>query len=74
MRRPRAQGRDAVRHHHRERGTRAQRLLDVGAQTLIVPYIQNADEARRAVAATRYPPTNFAQPYGLRTHTAGAKT
>ena len=32
------------------------RLLDVGAQTLIVPYIQNADEARRAVAATRYPP------------------
>ena len=32
------------------------RLLDVGAQTLIVPYIQNAEEARRAVAATRYPP------------------
>ena len=27
------------------------RLLDVGAQTLIVPYIQNAEEARRAVAA-----------------------
>jgi 4-hydroxy-2-oxoheptanedioate aldolase len=32
------------------------RLLDVGAQSLIVPFVQNADEARRAVAATRYPP------------------
>lgn len=32
------------------------RLLDIGAQTLIVPYIQNADEARQAVAYTRYPP------------------
>jgi 4-hydroxy-2-oxoheptanedioate aldolase len=32
------------------------RLLDVGAQTLIVPFVQNADEARQAVAATRYPP------------------
>jgi 4-hydroxy-2-oxoheptanedioate aldolase len=32
------------------------RLLDIGAQTLIVPYIQNADEAQQAVAYTRYPP------------------
>ena len=32
------------------------RLLDSGAQTLLVPYVQSADEARRAVAATRYPP------------------
>jgi len=32
------------------------RLLDVGVQTLLVPWVQNADEARRAVAATRYPP------------------
>ena len=32
------------------------RVLDVGAQTLLFPMIQNADEARRAVAATRYPP------------------
>ena len=32
------------------------RLLDVGAQTLVVPYIQNAEEARNAVAYTRYPP------------------
>ena len=32
------------------------RLLDVGVQTLLVPFIQNAAEAARAVAATRYPP------------------
>jgi 4-hydroxy-2-oxoheptanedioate aldolase len=32
------------------------RFLDIGAQTLLLPYVQNADEARRAVAATRYPP------------------
>jgi 4-hydroxy-2-oxoheptanedioate aldolase len=32
------------------------RLLDAGAQTLLLPFVQNADEARRAVAATRYPP------------------
>jgi 2-dehydro-3-deoxyglucarate aldolase/4-hydroxy-2-oxoheptanedioate aldolase len=31
-------------------------LLDMGAQTLMFPYVQSADEARRAVAATRYPP------------------
>ena len=32
------------------------RLLDLGVQSLLVPYVQNAEEARRAVAATRYPP------------------
>jgi 4-hydroxy-2-oxoheptanedioate aldolase len=32
------------------------RLLDVGAQTLLLPYVQNAEEARQAVASTRYPP------------------
>ena len=32
------------------------RVLDAGAQTLLVPFVQNADEAHRAVAATRYPP------------------
>ena len=31
-------------------------LLDIGAQTLLVPMIENAIEARAAVAATRYPP------------------
>lgn len=32
------------------------RVLDAGARTLLFPFIQDADEARRAVAATRYPP------------------
>jgi 4-hydroxy-2-oxoheptanedioate aldolase len=32
------------------------RVLDAGAQTLLIPYVQNADEARQAVASTRYPP------------------
>ena len=34
----------------------AKRCLDIGAQTLLFPYVQNAEEARRAVASTRYPP------------------
>ena len=32
------------------------RLLDVGVQSLLVPFVQSAEEAARAVAATRYPP------------------
>ena len=32
------------------------RVMDAGAQSLLFPFIQNADEARAAVAATRYPP------------------
>lgn len=32
------------------------RLLDVGAQSLLIPYIETEEEARRAVASTRYPP------------------
>ena len=32
------------------------RFLDIGVQSFLVPWVQNADEARRAVAATRYPP------------------
>jgi 2-dehydro-3-deoxyglucarate aldolase len=32
------------------------RLLDAGFHNFLVPYVENADEARRAVAATRYPP------------------
>lgn len=32
------------------------RVLDAGAPTLMFPMIQSSDEARRAVAATRYPP------------------
>ncbi len=32
------------------------RLLDAGTQTILVPYVQTAEEAARAVAAVRYPP------------------
>jgi 2-keto-3-deoxy-L-rhamnonate aldolase RhmA len=31
------------------------RALDIGAQTLMFPFIENADQARSAVASTRYP-------------------
>ncbi len=43
------------------------RVLDAGAQTLMVPFVQNADEAARAVAATRYPPE------GVRGMAAGSR-
>ena len=32
------------------------RALDGGAQNVMMPFVQNADEARRAVSYTRYPP------------------
>jgi 4-hydroxy-2-oxoheptanedioate aldolase len=32
------------------------RVLDVGAQSLLVPYVSTADEATAAVSYTRYPP------------------
>ncbi|HUQ25438.1 MAG TPA: HpcH/HpaI aldolase/citrate lyase family protein [Burkholderiales bacterium] len=32
------------------------RVLDVGAQSLLVPYVSTAEEARAAVSFTRYPP------------------
>jgi 4-hydroxy-2-oxoheptanedioate aldolase len=32
------------------------RALDGGARSLLIPFVQNAEEAQRAVAATRYPP------------------
>jgi len=35
------------------------RILDIGAQTILVPYVQNAEEAKRAVAAVRYPPAGI---------------
>jgi len=31
------------------------RYLDIGAQTLLIPYVQNEQEAKNAVAYTRYP-------------------
>jgi len=33
------------------------RVLDVGAQSLLIPYVSTAEEAKAAVAHTRYPPT-----------------
>jgi 4-hydroxy-2-oxoheptanedioate aldolase len=35
------------------------RCLDIGAQTLLIPYVQNVEEANAAVAATRYPPAGI---------------
>jgi 2-keto-3-deoxy-L-rhamnonate aldolase RhmA len=35
------------------------RALDIGAQSLLVPYVQNVEEAERAVAAVRYPPAGI---------------
>jgi len=32
------------------------RILDIGAQTLLIPQVNTADDARAAVASTRYPP------------------
>lgn len=32
------------------------RMLDVGVQSLLIPYVQTEEEARRAAAAVRYPP------------------
>jgi len=32
------------------------RALDAGAQSLLLPFVQSAEEAKRAVAYTRYPP------------------
>ncbi len=32
------------------------RFLDIGCQSLLIPYIQTADEAKAAVSYTRYPP------------------
>jgi 4-hydroxy-2-oxoheptanedioate aldolase len=35
------------------------RLLDVGAQSLLIPYVETEEEAQRAVLSTRYPPHGF---------------
>jgi 4-hydroxy-2-oxoheptanedioate aldolase len=32
------------------------RLLDLGVQTFLIPYVQNAEQAAAAVRSTRYPP------------------
>lgn len=41
------------------------RVLDTGATTVIVPFVQNADEARRAVAAMLYPPQGLRGTAGM---------
>lgn len=35
------------------------RVLDIGAQTVLVPFVQTPEEAAAAVAATRYPPAGI---------------
>jgi len=35
------------------------RLLDAGFHNFLVPFVESADDARRAVAATRYPPAGI---------------
>lgn len=35
------------------------RILDIGAQSILVPFVESAEEAHRAVAATRYPPAGI---------------
>lgn len=42
------------------------RYLDIGAQTLLVPYVQNADEARRAVRSMEYPARGAGGAGGIR--------
>lgn len=35
---------------------RIKQMLDAGAQSLLIPMVESAEQARRALAATRYPP------------------
>jgi 4-hydroxy-2-oxoheptanedioate aldolase len=35
------------------------RLLDIGARSLLIPYVETEDEAKRAVMSIRYPPQGF---------------
>ncbi|SDR60166.1 2,4-dihydroxyhept-2-enedioate aldolase [Rhizobiales bacterium GAS113] len=46
------------------------RILDIGAQTLLIPFVQNAEEAKKAVAACRYPPAGIR---GITTSGRGAR-
>ena len=40
-------------------------VLDLGAQSILVPYVESADEARKAVNAVRYPPAGIRGVAGL---------
>jgi 4-hydroxy-2-oxoheptanedioate aldolase len=46
------------------------RVLDIGAQSVLIPFVQNAEEAARAVAACRYPPAGIR---GITTSGRGAR-
>src|ERR1700730_6493612 len=35
------------------------RILDIGAQTVLLPFVQTPEEARRAVQSCRYPPDGW---------------
>lgn len=35
------------------------RYLDIGAQTFLIPFVENANDAKAAVSATRYPPNGM---------------
>jgi len=41
------------------------RMLDIGFHNLLIPFIETADQARLAVAATRYPPQGMRGVAGL---------
>jgi 4-hydroxy-2-oxoheptanedioate aldolase len=44
------------------------RILDIGAQSVLLPYVQTAEEAERAVQSVRYPPK------GIRGVSAGSRS
>jgi 4-hydroxy-2-oxoheptanedioate aldolase len=46
------------------------RFLDLGAQTLLIPYVQSVEEARSAVAAMRYAPAGVRGVAGVTRATA----
>ena len=46
-------------HHH------ASRLLDSGAQGIVVPHVDSVEEARRAVAYCKYPPIGHRSAMGV---------
>ena len=49
------------------------RFLDVGVMGLLVPHVETADDARRAVAAMKYPPDGERGLAGVRANEYGAR-
>lgn len=50
------------------------RVLDLGAQSVLIPMIQNVEEAKQAVAACRYPPQGIRGVAGATRATAYGRT